>query len=363
MRSSTKEVVDTLNISMYTLRYYEKEGLLSPIDRDKNGAREYSDLNLEQLILIRCMRTPGGEFELVQREIPEPSKGQVRIKVLACGVCHGDDIVKSGGNYPGIEYPRIPGHEIIGVIEKVGIGVDGYEIGQRVGVGWPAGITYDGGFAQYMITNIQELVQIPQDLSSTQAAPLLCAGATTFDALRNSGAKPGDIVAIQGVGGLGHLAIQYAKKMGFKTVAISRGMDKRELAEELGAQIFIDTESTDVASELQKLGGAKVILVTAPNNKAVTVLLNGLSFDGKLVLVAGINKPIQISGEQLLIGRRSIQGWVPAGLSQCKKDTLNFSLLTNVRPIIETFPLEQVALAYEKMMTAKIRFRAVLTFE
>ncbi|MDR3585926.1 MAG: alcohol dehydrogenase [Desulfosporosinus sp.] len=305
--------------------------------------------------------TPGGEFELVQREIPEPAKGQVRIKVSACGVCHGDDVVKSGGHYPGIEYPRIPGHEIIGVIEKIGAGVEGYEIGQRVGVGWPAGITYDGGFAEYMITSAQELVQIPEDLNSIEAAPLLCAGVTTFDALKNSGAKPGDIVAIQGVGGLGHLAIQYAKKMGLKTVAISRGTDKRELAEKLGAQVYIDTESTDVAKELQKLGGAKVILATAPNNKAISVLVDGLGFDGKLVIVAGIEGPIQVYGNQLLMGRRSIQGWIPTGHNQSKEDTLKFSLLANVRPLIETFPLEQAALAYEKMMTAKIRFRAVLT--
>jgi len=291
--------------------------------------------------------------------------GLVRIKVSACGVCHGDDVVKSGGHYPGIEYPRIPGHEIIGVIEKIGIGIDGYEIGQRVGVGWPAGITYDGGFAEYMITRAKELVLIPEDLNSIEAAPLLCAGVTTFDALKCSGAKPGDIVAVQGVGGLGHLAIQYAKKMGFKTVAISRGSDKRELAEKLGAQVYIDSESADVAKELQKLGGAKVILATAPNNKAVSVLVDGLGFDGKLVIVAGIEGPIQIYVNQLLLGRRSIQGWVPTGVptghNESKVDALNFSLLTNVRPMIETFPLEQVALAYDKMMSANVRFRAVLT--
>ena len=216
-----------------------------------------------------------------------------------------------------------------------------------------------------MITRAKELVLIPDDLNSIEAAPLLCAGVTTFDALKCSGAKPGDIVAIQGVGGLGHLAIQYAKKMGFKTVVISRGSDKRELAEKLGAQVYIDSESADVAKELQKLGGAKVIIATAPNNKAISVLVDGLGFDGKLIIVAGIEGPIQIYGHQLLSGRRSIQGWVPTGVptghNESKIDTLNFSLLTNVRPIIETFPLEQVALAYDKMMTAKVRFRAVLT--
>lgn len=304
---------------------------------------------------------PGADFELVQREIPEPANGQVRIKVSACGVCHGDDIVKKGGNYPGIAYPRIPGHEIIGVIEKMGSDVSGYEIGQRVGVGWPAGITYDGGFAEYMITNAQELVQIPEELNEIEAAPLLCAGVTTFDALRNSGAKPGDVVAIQGIGGLGHLAIQYAKKMGFKTVAISRGMDKKELAEKLGAQVFINTETGDVGKELQELGGAKIILVTAPNNKAVSELVNGLGFEGKLIIVAGIDGPIQVFAGPLLGGRRSIQGWIPPFGPQAKKDTIDFSLLTKVRPLIETFPLDQIALAYEKMMNAKVHFRAVLT--
>jgi len=306
------------------------------------------------------VNAPGGDFELVQREIPEPAEGQVRIKVSACGVCRGDDIVKSGGDYPGIEYPRIPGHEIIGVIEKTGTGVKGYEIGQRVGVGWPAGITYDGGFAEYMITSVQELVQIPEELNDIEGAPLLCAGVTTFDALKNSGAKAGDVVAIQGVGGLGHLAIQYAEKMGFKTVAISRGMDKRELAEKLGAHIFVNTEISDVAKVLQELGGAKVILVTAPNNKAVSELVNGLSYDGKLVIVAGIDEPIQIFSGALLMGRRSIQGWIAAG-ANARKDTIEFSLLTNIHPMIETFPLEQIALAYEKMMNATVRFRAVLT--
>jgi alcohol dehydrogenase, propanol-preferring len=305
---------------------------------------------------------PGEKFELVHKEIPEPDEGQVRVKVLACGVCHGDVLVKNGGHYPGLKYPRIPGHEIIGIIEKTGIGVTEYEIGQRVGVGWPAGITYDGGFAEYMITNVKELILIPEELNATEGAPLLCAGLTTFDALKNSGAKPGEVVAIQGVGGLGHLAIQYAKKMGFKTIAISRGLDKRELAERLGAQIFIDKESAEVTKELQKLGGAKVILATAPNNKAISDLINGLSIDGKLMIVAGVDEPIPVLAGQLLAGRRSVQGWIPMHSGpNAKKDAIDFSLLANVRPMIETFPLEQVDLAYEKMLNAKVRFRAVLT--
>jgi propanol-preferring alcohol dehydrogenase len=212
-----------------------------------------------------------------------------------------------------------------------------------------------------MITTAQELVLIPEELNEMEAAPLLCAGATTFDALRNSGAKPGEIVAIQGIGGLGHLAIQYAKNMGFKTVAISSGMDKKALAEKFGAQIFINTEIHDVAEELQKLGGAKAILATAPNNKAVSELVNGLSFGGKLVIVAGIDEPVQVSVISLIAEKRSIQGGNHFGTNNVNKDTIDFSLLTNVRPMIETFPLEQFAVAYEKMMTAKVRFRAVLS--
>ena len=304
--------------------------------------------------------TPGGNFELVQRELPEPIEGQVRIQVLACGVCHGDAIVKDGGSFINIEYPRIPGHEVIGIIEKLGPNVSEYELGQRVGVGWPAGITYDGGFAECMVTRAEELILIPDELNDIEGAPLLCAGTTTFDALRNSGARPGDVVAIQGVGGLGHLAIQYAKKMGFNTIALSRGTDKKELAMKLGAKVFIDTQSADVAQELQKLGGARVILATAPDNKAISQLINGLGSDGKLVIVAGVEGPIQVFGGQLLNGRRSIQGWVASG-PNARKDTINFSLLTEVHPMIETFPLEQAAVAYEKMMNAKVHFRAVLT--
>jgi len=304
----------------------------------------------------------GGDFELIQKEIPEPAKNQVRIKILACGICHGDSAVKEGGDYLGITYPRIPGHEIIGVIDKLGSDVNGYELGQRVGVGWPAGITYDGGFAEYMVTTDSELVTIPEDLNEIEGAPLLCAGVTTFDALKNSGAKPGDVVAIQGVGGLGHLAIQYAKNMGFKTVAISRGAEKKELAEKLGAKIFIATEEQDVTKELQKLGGAKVILITAPSSKAVSELVNGLGFDGKIIIVAAMNDPIQISPAQLMVGRQSIQGWHATG-DNIKKDTLDFSTLTNVKSMVETFPLEQIDSAYEKMMTAKVHFRAVLTIE
>lgn len=305
---------------------------------------------------------PGGDFELVHREIPEPKNGQVRVKVLACGVCHGDAIVKEGGAFANIEYPRIPGHEVIGIVDQIGPGVNGHVVGERVGVGWPAGISYDGGYAEYMITKVEELILIPDELNDIEGAPLLCAGSTTFDALRNSGARPGDLVAVQGVGGLGHMAIQYANRMGFKTVALSRSTDKQELAMKLGAQVFIDTQSANVEQALQKLGGAKVILVTAPDNQVITQLVNGLGFDGKLIIVAGVNGPIQVFGGQLLHGRRSIQGWI-ATTPNARKDTIDFSLLTDAQPMVETFSPEQAATAYERMMHGLVRFRAVLTME
>ena len=308
---------------------------------------------------------PGGEFELIEKETPEPIEGQVRIKILACGICHGDAMVKRGGYYPGLSYPRIPGHEIIGIVDKLGPGVnpESVKIGQRFGVGWPAGITYDGGYAEYMVTNLKDLVSIPEELNSMEAAPLLCAGTTTFDALMNSGAKPGDIVAVHGIGGLGHVAVQYAKKMGFKTVAISRGVDKKDLAQKLGAQVYIDSEKSDVVKELQKLGGAKVILATAPNSKVMSGLVNGLSEEGKLMVIAGSEEPLQITAGQLIAGRRSIQGWRPFGTPgrNVRKDTIDFSMQTGVHPMIETFPLDQVNSAFDKMMNSEVRFRAVLT--
>jgi len=303
---------------------------------------------------------PGGEFELVLRDVPEPADSQVRIRVLACGVCHGDAIVKEGGAFANIQYPRIPGHEVVGIIDKLGAEADGCSVGQRVGVGWPAGISYDGGFAEYLIAPANQLVHIPEELDTLEAAPLLCAGSTTFDALRHAGAQPGDVVAIQGVGGLGHLAVQYAHRMGFKTVALSRGTAKENVARNLGADIYIDTEATKVDEELQKLGGAKVILVTAPNNKVVTQLVNGLGPDGKLIIVAGINGPIQVYAGQLMQGRRSVQAWV-ATTPGARRDAIEFSMLKGVEPIIEIFPLDDVAQAYARMMDAEVRFRAVLT--
>lgn len=325
---------------------------------------------------------PGADFELIQKEIPEPKENEVRIKVQACGVCHGEAIVKEG-YFPDIEYPRVPGHEVVGTIEKLGSSVSFWEIDQRVGVGWyggpcltcdacrkgdliscssflTTGISFDGGYSEYMVASAQALSIVPDELSSLEAAPLLCAGRTSFTALRQSGAKGGDLVAILGLGGLGHLGIQFARKLGFKTVALSRGKDKQELAYILGAHVYIDTESSNPATELQKLGGARVILATAPNSKAISDVVEGLGFDGELIVVAAQGEPMQVFSGQLLGERRSIRGWSVRPAKDVSEDVLNFSVISGVLPMIEVFPLEQAALAYEKMMTAKVHFRAVL---
>lgn len=325
---------------------------------------------------------PGGDFELVQREIPEPGRSQVRIKVQACGVCHGEAVVKEG-SFPGLQYPRIPGHEVLGTIDRVGADVSDWQAGQRVGVGWyggpclkceacrmgdinncrnslATGISVDGGYAEYMTIAQQAVTLIPDELKSLEAAPLLCAGRTTFTALRNSGAKGGDLVAILGIGGLGHLGIQFARKLGFKTAALSRGNDKKDLSYQLGAHIYIDTEASDPAKELQKLGGAKVILATAPNSKAISALVGGLGFEGQLIVVSAASEPIQIFAGQLFGGRRSVRGWVAGRARDKSEEALNFSVITGVTPMIEIFPLEEAALAYEKMMESKVHFRSVL---
>jgi len=328
--------------------------------------------------------SPGGDFDLVEREIPEPEEGQVRIKVEACGVCHSDAYTKEG-TLPGIKYPRVPGHEVAGFIDKVGERVTAWKTGQRVGVGWHdghcfqcepcrrgdfttcknrkiPGVSYNGGYAEYMVAPQEALVSIPEELSATEAAPLLCAGITTFNALRNSGARAGDVVAVQGIGGLGHLAIQFANKLGFKTVALSRGKDKELLARQLGAHVYIDTPTVNVAEELTRLGGARVVLGTAPNAKVIAEAVDGLAIDGKLLLIAGSGESLGVSSMQLLRARRSIQGW-PNGHAKDSEDTLNFSALSGTRPMIETFPLEQASVAYERMMSNKVRFRAVLTMD
>ncbi len=324
---------------------------------------------------------PGGEFELVNKDIPEPSAGHVRIKVEACGICHSDLIVKEGF-WPGIKYPRVPGHEVAGIVDKVGEGVTAWKKGRRVGVGWHGGhcfqceqcrrgdfilcanakitgISFDGGYAEYMVAPQEALASIPDELKSIEAAPLLCAGITTYNALRNSGARAGDLVAVQGIGGLGHLGVQFANKLGFKTAAISRGKDKEQEARRLGADVYIDAESTDPAKALAEMGGAQVVLATAPNSTLISSLVNGLAPNGKLVVVAAAADPIEVSPLQLIGGRKSVVGW-PSGHASDSEDTMNFSVLRGIRPAIETFPLEKAAEAYQRMITNKARFRVVL---
>jgi D-arabinose 1-dehydrogenase-like Zn-dependent alcohol dehydrogenase len=326
---------------------------------------------------------PGGDWELVERDIPEPGPGQVRVKVEANGICHSDALVKEGA-WPGLQYPRVPGHEVAGIIDALGHGVTGWTKGQRAGVGWHgghcgycdscrrgdfitcqiaqqvSGISYDGGYAEYMVAPAGALVAIPEGLTAIEAAPLMDAGVTTFNALRNSGAGPGDLVAILGVGGLGHLGIQFAAKMGFRTVAIARGQDKEPFCRKLGASYYIDNQRQDPAVELAKLGGARVILATAPDNKAMTAVIGGLGVNGTLVIVGVSEEPLQVPTIPLIMGRRSIKGW-PAGRPIDTQDALAFCMLTGVRAMTEVFPLERVAEAYEAMISSKVRFRAVLT--
>jgi len=327
----------------------------------------------------------GGPFELVEREIPNPGADQVRIKVEACGICHSDAMTKEG-TWPGIRYPRVPGHEVAGVVDVVGAGVTGWTRGQRVGLGWHGGhcgscdscrrgdfvtcqvafqvpgISYDGGYAEYLVAPAAALASIPEGLSALEAAPLMCAGVTTFNALRHSGARPGDLVAILGVGGLGHLGIQYAAKMGFKTVAIARGGDKEQLARKLGAVVYLDNQRQDPAAELAKLGGARVVLATANDSKAMSAVLGGLGVDGNLVIVGVSSEPLQVPAVPMILGRQSITGW-PAGSSIDSQDALSFSLLTGVRALTQVFALERAAEAFDLMMSGKVRFRAVLRFE
>jgi D-arabinose 1-dehydrogenase-like Zn-dependent alcohol dehydrogenase len=324
------------------------------------------------------VKSPGADFEIIQKEIPEPGINEVLIKVEACGICHGDAISKEG-HFPGIKYPITPGHEVVGTVAKTGTMVSEWEPGQRVGVGWhgghcnhcsacrkghfgacekseTTGIHIDGGYAEYMIAQHDVMVHIPDELSSVNAAPLLCAGRTTFGALKYSGAQGGDLVAIHGLGGLGHLAVQYAVKLGFKTVVLSRGKEKEALAIKLGAHGFIDTDSAEPAKQLLKLGGARVILCTAPSGKAISDLIPGLGPNGQAIIITGARDPMQISPGLLLGGERSIRGFVGGNM----EDAIRFSILTKVIPMVEVFPLEQVALAYEKMMSAKVHFRSVL---
>jgi D-arabinose 1-dehydrogenase-like Zn-dependent alcohol dehydrogenase len=324
---------------------------------------------------------PKGPFEIVERPIPQPGAGTVRIKVHACGICHSDSITKEG-LFPGIPYPRVPGHEVAGVIDAVGPGVPGWTEGQRVGVGWNGGycgycdfcrrgeffacvrgqvtgINYDGGYGEYLIAPASAVALMPADLPPVDAAPLLCAGLTTFNALRNSGARPGDLVAVLGLGGLGHLGVQYSAKMGFHTVGIARGKDKEPLARQLGAAVYIDSQAQDPSAELQKLGGAKVILATATSGEAMSAVQGGVAVNGTLLIV-GAAESMQVSPLSLLMGCRSVKGWY-SGTSIDSQDTLAFSARTGVRSMNETYPLERVAEAYDRMMSGKARFRVVLT--
>jgi D-arabinose 1-dehydrogenase-like Zn-dependent alcohol dehydrogenase len=326
--------------------------------------------------------SPGADIQIVERGIPEPGPGHVRIKVQACGVCHSDVLTKDG-SWPGIQYPRVPGHEVAGVIDGAGAGVSGWKKGQRVGVGWHGGqdntcipcrrgdfrncqnlkipgISYDGGYQQYMVAPVEALVAIPDSLSDVEAAPLLCAGITTYNALRHSGAMPGDLVAVQGIGGLGHLGVQFASKFGYKVAAIGRGPENAVLAKKLGASVYIDSKSANAAEELQKLGGARVILATAPSSKAMSELFDGLGPNGKLVVIGAAFDAIEVTPIQLITGSRTIQGWA-AGTPADSEDTLLFAELSGVRPMIETYPLEKAAEAFARMLSGKAEFRVVLT--
>jgi len=325
---------------------------------------------------------PGGDFEIVDRPTPQPARGQVRVKVEACGICHSDALVKEG-HWPGIQYPRVPGHEIAGRIDAVGPDVTLWKPGQRVGVGWHGGhcfqcdscrrgdfinckyekvtaIHFDGGYAEYMIANAEAVALMPDDLADDEAAPLLCAGITVYNALRNSGARAGDLVAVQGIGGLGHLGIQYARQMGFRTVAIGRGGDKEALAKKLGAHVYLDTSAGPPAQALQKMGGAKVVLATAPDAKAMSALVDGLSARGTLMIVGADMQPLAVTPLQLIMGSKQVRGWA-SGAAMDWEDTLQFSALTGVRPMIERYPLAKAAEAYDQMISGRARFRVVLT--
>ena len=324
---------------------------------------------------------PGGDFELVEREIPQPAPGQVRVKVEACGICHSDVLVKDG-MWPGLQYPRVPGHEIAGRVDAVGDRVTNWKTGDRVGVGWHGGhdfvcdhcrrgdfamcvnrkvtgIDFDGGYAEYMIAPAEAVALIPDELPAEEAGPFMCAGVTVYNALRNSGARSGDVVAVQGIGGLGHLGVQYARQMGFETIALGRGKDKEPLAKKLGAHQYVDSNVSDTVEELKKLGGARVILATAPSGKAISSVVEGLGVNGNLLIPAAPNDPLTISILPLIMGRRQISGWY-SGTARDSQDTLEFSAFHGIHPMIEKFPLSRVSEAYEQMHSGKARFRVVL---
>ena len=333
---------------------------------------------------MKAVQVPraGGDLQVVEREVPQAGPGQVRIRVQACGVCHSDAVTKEG-QFPGISYPRVPGHEVAGIIDQLGANVKSWSKGDRVGVGWHGGqdgtcsacrrgdfvncanglvcgVSYDGGYQEYMIAPVEALARMPESLDAAEAAPLMCAGITTFNALRHSGAFPGDLVAVQGVGGLGHLGIQFAKKSGYKVAAVGRGTENDAVAKKLGADVYIDSAATDAAAELQKLGGARVILATAPSGKAMSSLVPGLGANGTFVVIGAAPDPIEVSTTLLILGKRTIKGW-SAGTPTDSEDTLRFAQIAGVRPMIEKYPLEKAAEAYARMLSGEARYRVVLT--
>jgi len=335
---------------------------------------------------MQAARVPdaGADFEIVDMPIPEPAADEVRVRVEACGICHSDAFVKEG-TFPGIDYPRVPGHEVAGVVDAVGDDVSQWSEGERVGVGWHGGhcftceacrdgdfvncenaqitgISFDGGYAEYMTAPAEAVAKMPEELAAEDAAPLLCAGITTYNALRNQGLRPGDHVAVQGIGGLGHLGVQYAAAMGCEVTALSTSADKEDLALDLGASHFIDASTADAADALQEMGGADLILATAPNSAAITSVVGGLGRDGSLVIVAATGEPVEVSPMALIQGRKSVSGW-PSGDANDSEDTLDFSAHADVTPEIETFPLDEAGVAYDRMMNNEARFRAVLTME
>jgi D-arabinose 1-dehydrogenase-like Zn-dependent alcohol dehydrogenase len=353
----------------------------------REGAQEAEGTMARTQVAVASMTVaqvakPGTELRIVEHEVPQPGAGQVRLKVQACGVCHSDAFTVEG-TWPGIQYPRIPGHEVAALVDQVGAGVAGWKTGQRVGVGWHGGhdgtcrqcrrgdfrncenrqvpgISYDGGYQQYMIAPVEALVPIPDSLQDVEAAPLLCAGVTTYNALRRSGAFPGDLVAVQGVGGVGHLGIQFAAKFGYRVAAIGRGQDAAALATKLGANVYIDSTANKPAQALQDLGGAKVILATAPSSRAMSEIIDGLAPNGRMLVVGATFDPIEVKPVQLIIAVRAIEG-SNTGTPADEEDTLRFAELSGVRPMIETYPLARAAEAYASMMSGKARFRAVLT--
>ena len=335
---------------------------------------------------MRAVQVPkaGGELEMMERELPEPRPGTVRVKVQACGICHSDSVTVEG-LLPGIQYPRVPGHEVVGVVDKVGDGVKGWKVGDRVGVGWhggqcgychncrrgdffaclnehlTTGVTFDGGYAEYLVAPASGLAAVPEGLRAVDAAPLMCAGVTTFNCLRNTGARPGDLVAVLGLGGLGHLGVQYAAKMGFRTVAIARGADKAEFAKKMGAAAYIDSQAQDPSAELQKLGGAKVVLATVTNADAMAAVMGGLGVKGVFMIVGAVPK-LEVPSLQMLLGSQEVRGWY-SGTAADSEDGLNFSLLQEVHSMNEVYKLEQFKEGYERMMSGKARFRVVMTME